>query len=186
MKRFLLLLLVCLFSVFVASAQTDEAGNPNDPLVNENANACFEGGTMAGKCNIDFDGNGTVDDFEVAWAWECGWYLIRYDAGMMSAAGFPLRCQSLLPAELTCYTSDFHYSILYTGNLNAPGNVYGYYNPNCGGDIGTTSANSLLIFADSFADALAICASYGTVVFLSPLNQIGYDSPDNVYGCTFK
>lgn len=44
-------------------------------------NACNEGGVMAGKCNSE-------------WHWTCGWYLARYDAGVITSV--PATCQILL------------------------------------------------------------------------------------------
>ena len=52
----------------VLTVGVDDRGNPNDPRVNERANACFEGGSMAGKCHADNE-------------WEAGWYLIRFEWG---------------------------------------------------------------------------------------------------------
>lgn len=62
----------------------DDQGNPNDPNENESANACFEEGSMDGKCVTN-------------WEWECGWYLIRFEYGLLSREDFPAGCASLLP-----------------------------------------------------------------------------------------
>lgn len=51
-----------------------EAGSKGD-------NACNEGGSMAGKCDTD-------------WEWTCGWYLARYEAAVF--AGVPSTCQILV------------------------------------------------------------------------------------------
>ena len=59
-RFFVLFLLVVFLGSTVALAQaTDEGSNPNDPTTNEDANACFEGGTMEGKCEFE-------------WNWTCG------------------------------------------------------------------------------------------------------------------
>lgn len=58
------------------------------PTLDPDANACFDGGSMAGKC-------------DTTWEWECGWYLIRYDNGLFSKAEMPERCLSLVPADVT-------------------------------------------------------------------------------------
>jgi hypothetical protein len=90
-KLFGLLILVSLMAIFinlVFAIELDDEGNPNNPRENARANACFNGGAMAGKC----------DD---AWEWNCGWFMIRYDAGMISRADFPPTCSSLLEADAT-------------------------------------------------------------------------------------
>lgn len=91
MKRVLIVLAVAMFSVLVASAQgVDDKGQPNDPAVNERANACFEGGSLEGRCETDAE-------------WTCGWYLIRWEAD----PGFerPEWCGPAEPVEvLVCDT----------------------------------------------------------------------------------
>lgn len=70
-----------------ASGATTEDTNTenlaNDPELNPNANACLEGGSMAGKCNSD-------------WEWTCGWHLIRLENGLISQDEFPGGCFSLI------------------------------------------------------------------------------------------
>lgn len=76
-----ILILMLLFSLLpsVAMAQTPEVGSPAD-------NACNEGGSMAGKCDSE-------------WEWDCGYYLARW----LSAGGWagtyrlPVWCEVLLP-----------------------------------------------------------------------------------------
>jgi len=86
-RLFVLVLLLLLFCLAVASfAQTN-----NDPNFNEDANACFEGGTLAGVCNVtDADRDGDVDESDIEWMWTCGWYLIRADYGLIDRADIPL------------------------------------------------------------------------------------------------
>jgi hypothetical protein len=88
-KVLFLVIILILSSLFVSAQDATE--------IDPEANACNEGGSMEGKCNIDFDENGTVDDYEILWAWTCGWYIARYDAGIF--AEVPSYCQSLLPSE---------------------------------------------------------------------------------------
>lgn len=85
----IVIIAVTLLSGFrVAFAQeptgTDDLGNLNDPMQNERANACYEGGSMAGKCDSE-------------WAWVCGWYLIRYEARIFTREQVHTMCASLLP-----------------------------------------------------------------------------------------
>lgn len=57
----------------------------NDPATNPDANACFEGGSMAGSCdNTDVNGNGVIDDGDKEWMWTCGWYLIRVEQNIFT------------------------------------------------------------------------------------------------------
>jgi hypothetical protein len=95
-KLFGILILVSLMAVFinmVFAIELDDQGNPNNPHDNARANACFNGGAMAGKC----------DD---AWEWECGWFMIRYDAGVISPSDFPTACSSLLERPATALPED--------------------------------------------------------------------------------
>jgi hypothetical protein len=83
-KKLILLLLLVMLPVAVVMANgTDDRGEPNDPTVNERANACYDGGSMADSgCETD-------------WEWECGWHLIRWQAD--NTYPMPATCLSLLP-----------------------------------------------------------------------------------------
>jgi hypothetical protein len=83
----LVLLLLSIFpiSMIFSNPGFDDRGNANDPALNPRANACYEGGVMENKCTTD-------------WDWNCGWYLIRFDAGMIARAAFPPACTGLLSA----------------------------------------------------------------------------------------
>ena len=73
-------MLLLLLITFGSLAQA--ANNPN---VNDDANACFEGGVMAGSCdNMDVDKDGDIDQQDKDWMWKCGWYLIRVEYGIYS------------------------------------------------------------------------------------------------------
>lgn len=88
LKRIILTLITILLAVVLVSADGgDDQGNPNDPDVNDRANACFEGGDMESKCDTE-------------WEWMCGWHIIRLDDPQdeVSRAEFPVACVSLLPA----------------------------------------------------------------------------------------
>lgn len=79
-------MLLMLLIVSTSLAQTT-----NDPHTNDGANACLEGGTLEGYCNItDADSDGVVDEFDVKWMWACGWYLIRADYAMIAREDIPL------------------------------------------------------------------------------------------------
>lgn len=77
--------------LLLAIVSTSFAQTINDPNVNDDANACFEGGSLDGFCNItDADSNGIVDEIDIEWMWTCGWYLIRADYAMINRADIPL------------------------------------------------------------------------------------------------
>jgi hypothetical protein len=72
-RLMLVVLLLALFSIGTSFAQgVDDQGNPNDPTVNDRANACYEGGELEGKCDTPEE-------------WAGGWFLIRYRAGLLGS-----------------------------------------------------------------------------------------------------
>src|SRR5438105_5028736 len=87
MKRVVLLSimsLVLLVSLMVALAAT-HSETPNDPRLNPDANACYTGGSMAGKCKLDDQ------------LWIAGWYAIRLEYGLISGNQIPDQYKWLLP-----------------------------------------------------------------------------------------
>jgi hypothetical protein len=79
MKRSLIFIITAgalLITLVVALAATNSE-NPNDPAVNPNANACYTGGSMEGKCKQDEQ------------LWIAGWYAIRYQHGIITADQIP-------------------------------------------------------------------------------------------------
>jgi len=74
MRRLTMLMVLLLIAAGAAFAQEGGDPTPNDPTAREDANACYAGGTMDGKCALDADGDGVLEDFEEDWAWECGWF----------------------------------------------------------------------------------------------------------------
>lgn len=87
MKYLLLVLVLALVSTTVVLAvdSVDDRGNPNDPAVNERANACYAGASMAGQCG----------DNELMWI--AGWYLIRFEHGLIGADQIPADLLWILP-----------------------------------------------------------------------------------------
>jgi hypothetical protein len=101
-----LTILLSLWLAGVSLAQDDQ-GNPNDPTVNERANACFAGGSLEGKCHTtDADANGVIDDLDVAFMWWCGWYIIRAEQGLLRAEDTPEGCY-FEPAPVATGCPDF-------------------------------------------------------------------------------
>jgi hypothetical protein len=71
----------------LAQVEPDSTELPNDPRVNDAANACYEGGSLAFRCFTELH-------------WEAGWYLIRFEAGLISRADFPKLLAWVLPPEV--------------------------------------------------------------------------------------
>src|SRR5690349_17828568 len=87
MKRlFALILTVALFTLALGVIAAQDEPLPNDPNVNEAANACLEGGTLEGKCWEDPD------------MWNTGRYLIRHQYGMFDRDVFPDQHKWSLPS----------------------------------------------------------------------------------------
>lgn len=84
--------LATLMTVFLVGAVDDE-GNVNDPTINERANACFEGGSMAGRCDSELD-------------WQAGWYLIRFETGLLTREDIPSWVAWVIPSEETPKTNE--------------------------------------------------------------------------------
>lgn len=181
MRRLMVLVVVLLVVGGAVFAQDGVDPTPNDPTASEDANACYAGGTMEGKCALDADGDGVLEDFEVNWAWECGWYLIRVEAGLIGQDALPAWCDSLIPSSM-CFNNG-ESSFLYVGPPNSIGNAVFYDTLDCTGEA-FYSDSSPLIFADSEAEALALCEALGSVIFLERLVDLGYNTPENYWGCT--
>ena len=75
--------LVLVFSLMVVVAATSKE-TPNDPRSNPDANACYTGGSMAGKCKLDGE------------LWKAGWYEIRLEYGLISGDQVPDQYKWLL------------------------------------------------------------------------------------------
>lgn len=177
LKRTILTMLIMLFSVVLVSADgVDDQGNPNDPDVNNRANACFYGGAMEGKCDTE-------------WEWYCGWHVIRLDAqDEVSRAAFPQGCVSLLPAYIEyvapvsapsagcVQTSSIPESINFAGGYFWPVGGTFYNSADCTGGTGLTTSN--IVYAPAPFDALTLCNLNGafTLVFALPMGD--------VYKCT--
>jgi hypothetical protein len=94
MKPWLLVSLLLVFALpFLAQEQQTEEPEPYTREDNE----CYEGGMMEGRCNQDMDGDGIVSQAEIDWAWNCGWYIARYNDGVFSLGQVPSWCLVLLP-----------------------------------------------------------------------------------------
>lgn len=86
-----LLFVSMLFLFLIGVTAVSFAQTNNNPNTNVGANACAEGGTLDGYCNVtDADSDGDVDEFDAEWMWTCGWYLIRADYGIIDRNDIPL------------------------------------------------------------------------------------------------
>lgn len=156
MKRIVLLILFALLGVVIVTAQNvDDQGNPNDPTINEDANACFGEGSMSGLCDTD-------------WEWTCGWYLIRFEYSMISRDNFPQTCSSLLPEAPAdpivpdpplCITNGTSFDIeiilpAFDGNAT----VGSYAGGTC---TGTVYFSTTIVVAADVTDAANQCAALG-------------------------
>ena len=95
MKRSTLFLTLCalLLLSLVAALAANDSETPNDPRVNPNANACYTGGSMEGKCKLDDQ------------LWIAGWYAIRFEYGLIGRDQIPDQYKWLLP-PLSSATDD--------------------------------------------------------------------------------
>lgn len=86
MKRVLFIVpLFMLLIIFIGVITAQDETLPNDPFVNPDANACFAGGSWEGKCG---------DDLEM---WQAGWYLIRWEKGIIAEDDIPDQYKWILP-----------------------------------------------------------------------------------------
>jgi hypothetical protein len=92
MKRLILLSVVCVLmvvsllaaqAVFAQEEIADHA-NGHNPSLDPHANACLDGGTLAGKCDSEA-------------LWNAGWYLIRFEQGSIDVEHFPAEYAWVLP-----------------------------------------------------------------------------------------
>jgi len=157
MKRLLVVLMITIFATLLVHAEDDQ-GNVNDPGENDRANACYDDGSMAGKCETD-------------WEWECGWYFIRFEYGSLSRDNFPGWCASLLPAIVEddavtvlatgagCVPFLGEYIFFVSGDF-LPSGTATYSDPGCTTSSGVTLIE--LVYSTTGAPgATAICVSNG-------------------------
>jgi hypothetical protein len=88
LKYFAVLFAIVVLSALAAAADDTITETPNDPAVNVHANACYTGGSMEAKCDWP-------TEEETEWAWTCGWYVIRVEAGMFPVSALPAFCLAL-------------------------------------------------------------------------------------------
>ncbi|MEO1644352.1 MAG: hypothetical protein AAFR67_04150 [Chloroflexota bacterium] len=193
--RHLLLLSISFFiGIMLISAQdvgVDDQGNPNDPTINDRANACYTDPRFLNQCDTSIE-------------WVCGYFVIRYDYGLLDSQALEtVGCGVYLPSEPEPVQMNTDSSQASTvppittpncqpnGNgafINAPNNSFKntgenwekYPNPGCTGSVtiityaGTPSVFSL----DGQAAATLVCNANapGTTASQNP-------SEPNLYAC---
>lgn len=75
-QRNLFLIGIAMIAALIIGLQITAFSQNNDPNEEIDSNACYAGGSMEGKCVTEED-------------WEAGWYVIRYEYGLISAEDFP-------------------------------------------------------------------------------------------------
>ncbi len=175
------LLLVGLLVMLVAGmvrASEDTTPKPGTPEDNE----CNPGGVLYREENQD----GCPTD----WYWKAGWYLARYNRGLLSRADFPKEFDSVLPPEtipaLQCWTNQIT-SILYVGPPNQVGNMQLFGKSTCSGTPFSSPTEVIfIVFADNVGYATQVCAAQSSLYQLTRLNDVGYANvPADAYACVF-
>jgi hypothetical protein len=188
-RRLLTLSVLILALVVIGSAfAADDAPLANDPNVNPAANACFAGGTLEGRCNpVDANGDGQFSTEEIQWGWIGGWYLIRFEYGLLSRANFPAEYAYLLPqvdSWLGCY--DGMYSdLLIIGAPNTLNNAKFQQSEN-GTCTGFNTPLITLIIASNRTAAIDICEDIGFMAYdldVAMQNSNYPALPPNVWQC---
>lgn len=91
-------LLLCLLTILLSMMLIVSVAQENDPRINDDANACFPGGSFAGMCDkVDVDDDGDTDIFDRDWCWNCGWYMIRVQFGIYSPDVLDGICRKVPP-----------------------------------------------------------------------------------------
>lgn len=86
MKHLSILFTSILLLVTALFAHADGTDLQNDPTINPDANACFEGGSKAGICETDIE-------------WIAGWFLIRLETEVYTYEDVPDFLYWMLPAD---------------------------------------------------------------------------------------
>jgi hypothetical protein len=95
------LLMLCLLLITTAALASEPATTEeNNPDTNPDANACYIGGSLFGKCSItDVNRDSQIEGWEIDYMYDAGWYLIRFDKGLFARNVIPEKYRWLLPPE---------------------------------------------------------------------------------------
>ena len=194
MKRLILLLLsALLWSLLTLPTLADDdtrtcTTDPDDgsrlPECGTRAdNECYEGGTMAGKCDNE-------------WLWKAGWEIARFNDGRLTREQVNEAWRFLLPPPVEevpgvtglvpgCYQSfDRSYDLEYFGPINTAHNslMWDSSDGSCSGNIVYEDA---IIYATSLSEALDLCEMVWSDPFIDvyELYQSYAGIPANYWDC---
>lgn len=144
-------------------------------------NACYEGGSLAGKCDWPTEA-------ETEWAWTCGWYIARAENGAFAASDVPSWCgyQSTTVVDndgcIEVVGSNYP-DLRLIGALNTPNNAHFYMSND--GTCQTVHQTITIVTAIDIHDAQNSCIALLGVGYVGmPLSSIyGYPVPTTWYGC---
>jgi hypothetical protein len=175
--KHLILVFIALFAIVGAAYAKDgydDQGNPNDPSTNDRANDCYDGGTMAGRCETDLE-------------WQAGWYLIRFEHGLMKREEIPSWVAWVLPPEIAknllpadsgtpvtpipvpsvgCTAYYFSQYMDFGGGYFLPAGSTVYQLNSCTTPVGTSS--TARVYAPAGFDALTLCKLNGSFSSATP------------------
>jgi hypothetical protein len=190
MKRLVLLLSALLLSMLTLPTLADDdtrtcTTDPDDgsrlPECGTRAdNECYEGGTMAGKCDNE-------------WLWKAGWEIARFNDGRLSRDQVNEAWRFLLPPPIELVTSNgpslaegcyYSYSwedLYYYGPINTLYNAS--YQVSYDGSCYDDDWDTTIIYAADFRAAEALCASIlGMDINDIDVYDLSADYPDIPYG----
>jgi hypothetical protein len=183
MKKLIAIFVICLLGVMTVFAQdsVDDQGNPNDPAVNERANACYAGAAWEYRCGNDQT------------LWDAGWYYIRLQRGILSPSELPSSFWWIIPSDGSLgevpapafgvckeyyILLGVHYYAIFdspTGDLEGDGDPFWMDDPTC-------AATAPLIFGGGWKVAFAPggAAQADALCGATPLRQHSAD----IFVCT--
>ena len=175
------LVVILLMGMSVVWADDDVVREPGTPADNE----CNVGGVLYREEN--------QDGCPTLWYWKAGWFLARFNQGVISREDFPKEFESVLPPlkkstdenSGECWTRyDNAASLQYVGPANTLGNVDAFNSFDCTGVHVTGYNKVVIIFANSQPEAVGICATLGSPISAQLLSVFGYlTAPANAYRC---
>jgi hypothetical protein len=174
-----LLIALVLFAISVGMVGAQDEPLANDPNVNPDANACFAGGSMEGKCA------------DSEYLWTGAWYKIRFDFGLISRAVFPDQYRWMLPEVETvvqtwpaagCYWSDpYGLYIIWKGNQTQTPIEMTWDVSNC--STPTTGVGGFLfVSTPDAASAASLCTAQG-YIFIDEVSSASNTKAWPIYRC---
>lgn len=162
-----------------AAEATPQPGTPED-------NECNVGGVLYREDN--------QDGCPTLWYWKAGWFLARFNQGLLSRADFPVEFESVLPPlnekntlNSNCWAAVGNISsILYNGVPNTLNNVLGFAGADCDPNYPLAlTPGSTVVFAPDFNSAQTICQSLGVSGTLFDMMTFYPTAPADAWGCTY-